>query len=647
MHVTPDIDVIPAAYSSGPTAPPASGDPFAARKRWLLLLLTFVLCAVIGLAYVWLRAPVYQSYAILHLSYSQPQLEGIGSIAAEQLNIHRQRLASHSLLGALSVKLLEERGLSLSPEQLDRMLGVEALADSRLLKLSATGSSPEILQPVVATWIDLYNSLQSSEQQDESGKELTDLRDKLAVLERKVADRRTALAEFAAQHQIVSLERDENRILNQIKGLSNSLDVATEESAAAAGELKAISAAIASGKIMVRPQDQSSLDNMEDRALALEEQLFQLSQQYTPEYMALDPKIVAIKNNLVSLRDKIDSRRRESQATYQNEAEQTLRSASLKEANIREQLAALQNQAQAFSQKLGEYNSQTLSLEQLEEQAQLVQQQLIEAEVRKPYQAELVMLERPLRPEFPIGPAYGRDSGLVLLGALLLALVTVAVYSLMNRQPGRGMIFSSYAVIQPEQKVVNSQLGHQPHQQIAYRDARELSTEECRTLIEGAPLHCRLILQLMLSGVGANELLLLKPEDFDPQQGLLALPGQYPRQLRLPEPVAATYQRVGENSRQGSLWQTPDQETLALPELELMLRHTSEAAGVLNPEPATLKDLRFTYLLFLAGQGATLSQIEQVAGYLSAKDMESCRQSAAGKEGIDLDRIVTYHPALA
>jgi len=640
----PDIDVIPAVGPNGPVT--ATRDPYAARQRWRLLLVSFLVCAVIGLTYVWLRAPIFQSYAILHLSYDQPHLEGVGALADEQLNIHRQRLISPTLLGQLSNQLREQQQIMLSQERLVSMLRVETIANSRLLKLTATGTAPELLQPVVTQWVNLYNSAQTGEQQDEATKTLAALRGKAAQLEQKIATQRNALAEFAATHEIVSLERDENRILNQIKGLSRSLDTAVEEKAAAAGQLQAIEAAIAAGKVVVRPQDQRSLDNMEDRALALEEQLFQLAQQYTTEYMALDPKIVAIENNLDALRNKIDSRRRESQAAYRNEAEQTLRSASLKEAEIKNQLQALQRQAQQFSQKLSEYNSRTSELEQLEQQLQLVQEQRIEEEVRKPYHVELVVLEPPLPPEFPVGPAYGRDTGLVVFGSLLLALLTVVIYSLMNRQQNGGMSFASYAVIRPEQKPLNTALNKQAYNQLGYREPQVLSTEDCRALLQEAPLHCRLMVQLLLSGVDISELSSLKAEDFDAEQQLLSLSGPYQRQLLLPEVVATTWRRVAEAAPSGALWQDPTGEQLTMAELEAMLRHSSGALLGAGREPPTMRDLRVTYLLFLARQGATLNQIEQIAGYLSAADMENCRQLAADRGSIDLPSLATQHPAL-
>ena len=181
---------------------------------------------------------------------------------------------------------------------------------------------------------------------------------------------------------------------------------------------------------MVRPQDQRSLDNMEDRALALEEQLFQISQQYTPAYMALDPTIMGIKNNLTSLKRKVISRRAESQETYLNEAKQSVQAHTIKEADIRGKLTGLQNQAQKFNHKLSEYNSMNLDLEQIQSQAQMVRDQLIQSEVRKPYQAKIDMLEAPLQPEFPIGPNYTRDSGIALLIAVFISLATVGIFAL-------------------------------------------------------------------------------------------------------------------------------------------------------------------------------------------------------------------------
>lgn len=638
MQLRPRIDLIPGPYSTDTAAP---------TTRWRLLLVTFLISLTIGLGYVWLRAPLYQSYAIVHLSYSQPNLEEISSIAAEQLNIHQQRLTSQRVVGLLAKRLADEKQLQVSTEILSEMLNVESVADSRLLKLSATDTSPDILLPILESWVDLYFSLQSSEQQEASSGELADLQDKLAVLEEKISNKRISLSEFTAAHQIISLERDENRVLNQIKGLSNSLDITTEEKAAAIGQLQAIKTSIAGGEVMVRPQDQQSLDNMEDRALALEEQLFQLSQQYTPAYMALDPTIMGIKNNLDSLKRKTRARRAESQKTYLNEAKQSVQAHNIKQANIRGKLTALQNQAQKFNHKLSEYNSMNLDLEQIQSQAQMVRDQLIQSEVRKPYQAKIDILEAPFQPEFPIGPNYARDSGIAALIALFISLATVGIFALINRQHRADVILSPYPVHNPQQTVAQEQLADDSHAQIAYQEAREIRVDECRNLLLSASLHCKLALSLMLSGVNTSELLRLITEDFDIDNGQLTVPGQYQRRLTLPERAIETVKRVAVDVDAGlSLWTAPTGELLTLPELELMLKHAGDDAGLNNPEPIFFKDIRHSYLLFLARQGAHLNDIEQTAGYLGALEMEYCQQISARTQFTNDAAIVTHHPAL-
>jgi polysaccharide biosynthesis transport protein len=638
MEAMPRIDLIPGPYSTAP-AP--------TKTRWRLLIITFLITSIIGLSYVWLRSPVYHSYAIMHLSYSQPNLEEISTVAAEQLNIHHQRLTSQRVIVLLAEQLFDERQLQLSPKKLNDILSVESIADSRLLKLSAIDTEPTILLPIVESWVKLYFSLQSSEEQESSNDEQTDLQNKLAVLEGKISAKRLSLTEFTAEHQIISLERDENRVLSQIKGLSNSLDITTEEKAAAIGQLKAIKSATAEGKIMVRPQDQSSLDNMEDRALALEEQLFQLSQQYTPAYMAIDPTIKGIKNNLVSLKRKTRARRAESQETYLNVAKQTVQALTAKEANIRGKLTGLQNQAQNFNHKLSEYNSMNLDLEQIQLQTQMVRDQLIQAEVRKPYQAKIDMLEAPLYPEFPIGPNYPRDSGIAVLIAVFISLATVGIFALINRQQRSDVILTPYPVANPQQQIVQEQqqLSDDSLSQIVYQEAREISVEECRRLLHSASLHCKLALTLMLSGVGSSELLRLTVEDFDANH--MVVPGQHQRRLALSELAIETVKQVSVDLRTGlSLWETPTDELLELPELEQMLQHAASDARLNDFAPIGFKDIRHTYLLFLARQGASLNEIEQVAGYLSAKEMEHCQQISKSEQLTDLAEIVTHHPAL-
>ncbi len=116
----------------------------------------------------------------------------------------------------------------------------EAQPESRLIRLAARDSSVDNLLPALSSWIEIYLTLQESEKQDNSAEEIASLDDKILALNHLIIGTRGEITAFGEEHQIISLERDENRALNNIKGLSSSLDNAVEERAQATAKLAVI-----------------------------------------------------------------------------------------------------------------------------------------------------------------------------------------------------------------------------------------------------------------------------------------------------------------------------------------------------------------------------------------------------------------------
>ena len=103
---------------------------------------------------------------------------------------------------------------------------------------------------------------------------------------------------FRLRNNIVSLERDENQILAQTRDLSASLSAANERVAKAEGRLHALMDSAAAGKTVVRSKDDPTLANLEQRASALREQMQDLDRDFTPSYLAKDPKVIALRSRL-------------------------------------------------------------------------------------------------------------------------------------------------------------------------------------------------------------------------------------------------------------------------------------------------------------------------------------------------------------
>ena len=113
-----------------------------------------------------------------------------------------------------------------------------------------------------------------------------------------VEARRREIEAFRLRHNIVSLERDENQVLAQVRNLGSNLSVANEKVAAAEGKLRALTESAAAGNAVIRPRDDGTLANLEQRASQMREELRELERGFTADYLAKDPKVVTLRARL-------------------------------------------------------------------------------------------------------------------------------------------------------------------------------------------------------------------------------------------------------------------------------------------------------------------------------------------------------------
>ena len=162
---------------------------------------------------------------------------------------------------------------------------------------------------------------------DTSGEALAQIDDELAKLAARVAAKRRAVDDFAARHNVVSLEREENEVLSRVRGAGTALNNANEKLAAAEGKLRSLEEAAAQGKSVVRARDNPTLANLEQRASQIREELRELERSYTPEYLAMDARVRAQRARLAELEQQLASQRQLSQQSSLAEAQEEVASA--------------------------------------------------------------------------------------------------------------------------------------------------------------------------------------------------------------------------------------------------------------------------------------------------------------------------------
>jgi len=648
MPQDPNIHVMPRMDGSMDSLHSDIETRLLQRRKWMVLGSTFLAVTLVGLLLVWLRAPIYQSQAILHFTYPQPTASALDSVSNEQINIHAQRLTSNSILTMVQAQLGQQQGIDLPLETLSKMLQSEAQPESRLIRLAARDSSVDNLLPALSSWIEIYLTLQESEKQDNSAEEIASLDDKILALNDLIIETRGEITAFGEEHQIISLERDENRALNNIKGLSGSLDNAVEERAQATAKLAVIEQAIKKGEALIRPQDQSAIDNLGTQAQLLSKQLADIREKYTEEYMAFDPQIVAMKRDLETIRQSITARVSESQQAYRTETKQELDTIKQRTTDLNSQFSTLERQAQQFNSKLVEYRALDQDLKDLELQSQQLKQQRVQLEVQRPYEARIDLLEQPFEPRFPIGPNYWLDSAIVIGIAAILSLLSLGIFSSISKQRRSSLIVAPIAVNTSPQAHVQlgggsgAMLPQSNPYKLAHASATQISDKDLSNLCKNCNREGYRATGLLLSGVAPSELFELVTSDVDIANRKLHMGGRYRRDLIIGDALCEDLEKHINSLPSGvSMWSTPDGDTLALEDINELLQQAAVDAQLEDASGMSVDGLRHSYLVYLSNQGCKLNELELIAGYVGPTQLSQIRQSSTAPSCTTADQLDT------
>lgn len=657
MSFEQNVDVIPPHYSQSANEHMEKLEAQKMQKnKWRVLLLTFFIVLLPALIWIWSQPAIYQSQAIIHFTYPQQIGRELSTVPEEQITLNEQRLTSYRVLQTLSAELAQEQQLMLNPEQLDLILSTEAQTASRIINLMATSEQVEILEPVLSTWLALYLGLLKEETVVNNSEDIALTEDKVGALEQKIIEQREVLQAYSDEHNIISVERDENRTLSKIKGMNRSLEEADNNQASALAALETIETATNEGKVVTNPRDKARIDRMTAEIGNLQAELKSLASRYTEKYMERDPVIKGKVSNLATLEERLESLVQSSQVDYLQELKRTLETATNNQKLLASQLDELSKQAKEFNLKLSEYKRLDNSVRQLEAQAQALKDQVIEKEVEKPYEARINVLEQPFVPSFPIGPAYWLQSAIAAAAAILVSLMALLVYSFIMRQK-QSASMTNYTVVPPAAMLGQQQdpmLAHQQQAKLGHQQTplglshqtdaaslRLLSETECKTLYQVANDQGKLVISLILSGVSQLELEQLEMSSLNLADRQLILAGLHERTIALTEKQCQLVNTLGQSSQNaGKVW--PSEFTGE--DFNQIIINSAHDAGVAFPEQLTLKVLRHTYLTYLVTQGARLNDLEKIAGSINPAELGQYR--AVNRQGnpLDIDQINTVYP---
>ncbi|MCF2947223.1 tyrosine-type recombinase/integrase [Paraglaciecola aquimarina] len=625
-------------------------------QKWRVLFGTFILISIISNIWNWTRPAVFESQAILHFAYpSQTELE-FSELAQRKVETHQQRLMSNSVIQTTFQKLALDHS-NLDDIQNNPQL-LTATASGRLITLVSKHEEPELLEPVLSNWIEVYLDIVESEKQKNNSEELLTANTQLQALEVKINHKQEELRLFGELNDITSLERDENRVLNKIKALSASLDQAIAEQTAAQALLNSLNESVKKGQPIIREVDQGQINQTRQELQLLLSELSTLADKYTQAYLARDPSIVKKQQTVSVLEKSLAEQLSASQEYYLQDAARDLATAQDKVKQTQEQFVQQNKKAQIFNQKLQAYKVLSDDLVAIQEQAQNIRNQQVKQEVSQPFDAKISVLEKPNTPKFPSGPDYWFFTMVSLLIAATVSVIALLLFGYIVKQK-QPMQTSTNYVVMPGHTVDNSlyQLPQQQTAKLAMQDPYmrlsasnqassliTLSTEQAQSLYQVANQQAKVLIGLVYSGVAINELMSLLKSDFVESEAKLHIKGKSSRTLILSQSLSAQLTLFCED-KDGSeaIWSHIENED----DFNQMIVNVGHDAEFSFSEQLNLSVLRHSYISYLVDQGVRLNDVEQVVGRVSPSDLAQYRHIKRSGTSKSLAEIELQYPLTA
>jgi uncharacterized protein involved in exopolysaccharide biosynthesis len=640
----------------------------ANRRRLRVFLIVFLVTAIAGLIWDFSRPPEYRATARLQItppSMSVSTAEQKGGTVDQPFLTEVQTLTSRPLIEKVAERL-SAAGHDLSVLGLDPILGLQStmvvtpVEGTQIVELASVGRQPELPAALLVGISEVYREHIAQAYVRAANEATARADEEVAKLEASVAAKRNEVEDFRVRNSIISPEREENSILAEMKGLAKSQEDANKRVLEAEGRVQALRAAAAQGKGVVRAKDNPTLASLEQRASQLREELRELGRRFTPDYLEFDPNARALRTRLAELEEQIKLQRSVGQSTALEEAEQELAAARESARRLQEQIVASKQKVGLFAARFSQYKSLQEDLVQLEKtyQESLQRQARLNAteRARKP---SVQVLEQAVIPQEAWRPLYWRDAGIVVAGALLLALGAMWLVELFNRPEPR----PSVVVTQP---VFAGTLAHHPQHagalDLARRPAltvddrprltqafplpRELTVDECVALLRAADPDTLRALVLLLSGLSPAEALAARWSDFDRDASTLRIEGAPPRIVQLA--AAAAQSLDGEDAKaEAPIIRNTDGSAATTEALTARLLYCAHDAGIDAAHEVTPEALRHTYVAFLVRQGARFADIARWVGPLPVDALSAYSQLAPVGQRVDAAEVQRLFPALA
>lgn len=610
------------------------------QRRIRVFATVFLLVLLPGLLWNFLRPAEYRATTRVQISPGSTELRP--AAPAVQVQAERPRTASELLtqVQVLTSRPLLEKvaealqtvGLPLpgadGAARLREMISAEAVEGTEVVELQATGTHPEQLALALNKLVDIYREDMKASYGAVAGESLAQARQEAERLAATVQTRRQRVEAFRNASGGLSPERDENEAVARVKGLTASLNAATEKAAVAEARLKALKAG---GKGATGAED-PTLANMESRASQLAEEIRQMERTYTPEFMRMDPRAKQLQTRFAEMERQIEAQRITSRENALQAAQDDHASARATVERLQAEIRGQRGAVQDFSQRFTQAKTLEEDLAQIERASREAQERLARLEAsEKSRLPALSLVEAAGVPHKPFRPDYAVD-GLIVLGvAFSLGLLAIWFVELFNRPPQAAAPASTTVIMPPPWggpspaapglsglAAPGSQApvlaGAPPGLLAAHaRPPRELSQEEVVDLLAASSGEGRFVLGLLLMGLTTEEAAALNQGDFDGAGGWLKVAGPSPRRLETPAWMAGCRPSAIGGS-EAPLLQDAAGARLQPPDIQSILACAAFDAGLSSAGSIDAEVLRHTCIAWLVRQGLRFSELGGLVG---------------------------------
>ncbi|MCZ6829421.1 MAG: hypothetical protein O7F73_07525 [Gammaproteobacteria bacterium] len=426
----PHIEQLPATDSYHLPDPDIPGRNLLRLK---IFALTFLAIAAVGLIYTFVQPVVYRSQATL-LGAGQSAIGREAAVKNAQ-HIARQHhvLFSDELMASTRARLAAAGYSSLAVGELRRRLNAEAVEGTNMVVIIAEGSDARLLPHIINTWIDVYLEAQTANA--EANKEQTEqpIPEGLARLVVKLEQARVDLEEFRKTYEITSTDWDEKEVSAKLDELKRSFKSATQQEEKAKSALSDVQKDIARGKTVIPRDEQRKITKLERILENLETKLADLDQRYTREFLALQPKLRVLPEQIEALKVEIERLKIEGNQNVLDEYGEEYREARQSVSQFQRQIDEHKQRSEYFTSIGAEHSARIKALENLEALNLEARARLTQVgSLRVDEYPQLSLIDRATVSDTPISTDTSRNAIIALSSALAAAVFAVWLYGFLN-----------------------------------------------------------------------------------------------------------------------------------------------------------------------------------------------------------------------